>query len=197
MNFNVFLADAVWHIGRHETAGRIFRRAVAKNWDFEFGLLSVSLQPEAWRSGWAGDDGVIYEITAPGRRLCLIDADDALTRHADEIESAAIKAGILTCGTDGIEARAGLYHGLGLALETQLHLETRTFEDQLRQAALAILVSGDTSLDGLWWPDLLNGSMRTARGGLYQHRLDRLDMAIVTSAPKDATVDSQRYSLDL
>ena len=71
MDCNLFLADAVWHIGRHETSGRLVRRTVAKNWDFEFGLLSVSLQPKAWRPDWAGDDSVIYEITAPGRKLRL------------------------------------------------------------------------------------------------------------------------------
>ena len=181
MNLPFIFLDVTWHIGRWSPDGRLHKR-FTKNWDYEFGLLSVSLDPEAWRSGWAGEEGVIYEVAASGRQLCFLDADKTLTYHRNAIEAAAIHAQLIRRDASGIHAAEQLYLALDLAPNSQLHLEGRTFDDQLLQAALAVLASGDGMIDGLWWPDTLNGAMRTQRGGIYQHRLAGLATAIARSA---------------
>ena len=198
MDLPFIFIEATWHIGQPSPDGRLHKR-FEKGWDFEFGLLSVSLDPEAWRSGWAEADGVIYEITASGRPLCFLDADNSLVNHRNKIEAAAVQAHLLRRDESGINATGQLYLALDLTPDTQLHLQTRPFEDQLLQAALAVLASKDEMIDGLWWPDTLNGEMRTERGGIYQHRLAELAIAAVPSvclAPNPCALELPSAILD-
>lgn len=68
---------------------------------------------------------------------------------------------------------------------SELHLVGRSVEDQVVQAALAVLASADPTIDGLWWTDTLDGEMRTERGGIYQHRLGKLRAAKAPPPPVD------------
>ena len=183
--------DAVYHLGAPLPIGAEFAARGEKSWDFEFGLLSVSLDPEAWRHGWAGPSGVIYEITAE-RQLCLIDADLTLTNARTELERAALAEQLMTPIGDKLVPTDKLYACLRLTRGSRLTLTGRSFEDQALQAALAVLISladADAEIDGLWWSDMLDGGMRTERGGIFQHLLARHRVRVVgTPAPTASPV---------
>lgn len=181
MNLRFIFLDVTWHLGKPSPDGRVHSRS-EKNWDFELGLLSVSLDPEAWREGWAGDEGVIYQIAASGRQLRFLDADNCLANHRQAIEAAAIQRQLISRDEFGSHATSTLYQALNLTSGSQLQLRSRPFDDQVLQAALAVLASQDITIDGLWWPDKLDGEIRAERGGIYQHRLAGFAMTIVPSA---------------
>jgi hypothetical protein len=82
--------DAIWHIGELTLPPEA--RVAPKNWDYEFGLLSVSLDPEAWRSGWAGAAAEVFELRAPDRPLKFLDADLTLLHCRADLVSAALDA---------------------------------------------------------------------------------------------------------
>jgi hypothetical protein len=190
MKLPCIFIDAAWHIGQRSPDGRLNKR-ITKNWDYEFGLLSVSLQPEAWRCGWAGKEAVIYEVTASGRQLCFLDADNSLANHRAAIMDAAIQQDLIRCDSCGIHGTERLYCSLDLTANSELELEGRHFGDQLLQAALAVLASGDKQIDGLWWPDTLNGRFRTERGGVYQHLLCKLAIEIVPCASRSPKLSAR------
>jgi hypothetical protein len=122
--------DAVWHIGDPKTLGDVPSRRVApKNWDYEFGLFSVSLQPELWRAHGAGPGGVVYELRANDRSLKFVDADEALASLRGDIEAAALRWDIFDLSSGAGLPTARLYAGLELTEETQLDLAGRSFED--------------------------------------------------------------------
>jgi hypothetical protein len=176
--------DAAYHIGAPLPAGEDFVPRGEKSWDFEFGMLSVSLEPEAWRHGWAGNNGVIYEISTD-RKLCFIDADLALTHARTELKRAALAEGLVTSTAGGLNPSDLLYACLRLTPKSTLYLTGRSFEDQALQAALAVMISfaeADDEVDGLWWSDMLGGEMRTERGGIFQHLLSNYCINVV-SAP--------------
>ena len=176
--------DAVWHLGDPALLGeRPVARAGRKNWDYEFGLFSVSLSPEDWREGWAGAGGATYELTAPNRKLCFVEADLVLQSLRDEIANAASRHQLTQSTTGNLIPTDSLYAGLQLVSGSQLDLVGRPFADQVLQAALAVLVANDPAIDGLWWSDLLGGAMRTQRGGIHQHQLAQLDVKFQALAP--------------
>jgi hypothetical protein len=173
--------DAVYHLGAPLQVGGNFRPRGEKLWDFEFGMLSVSLDPEAWRHNWAGPGGVIYEVTTD-RQLCLIDADLTLTHARAELERAALAEELVTPNGGQFQPTDKLYACLRLICGSTLPLTGRSFEDQALQAALAVLISlagADADIDGLWWSDMLGGEMRTERGGIFQHLLHRYQVRVV------------------
>ena len=176
----VFL-DAVWHIGSPTLPGATLQPRAIKNWDFEFGLLSVSLDPEAWRAGWAGSNGTIFELSATNKKLQFLDADETLASFRPAIVQAGLAGGFIQCPANGIEATDLLYLALNLVSGSQLPLKNRSFEDQLLQAVLAVLASQDPSIDGLWWSDLSAGEIRTARGGIFQHLLPKRNVKVVSN----------------
>jgi hypothetical protein len=180
MNLPTIALPAVWHIGSPSpSTSTLLPRASVPNWAFEFGMLSVSLDPEAWRSGWAGPSGKIFELCANGRMLRLLDADLTLASYRSDIETAGRREGYIRHGGTGIHATSLLYSCLRLTPNSQLYLKNRPFEDQVLQASLAILASKDPMIDGLWWSDLLGGEMRTERGGIFQHLLSQLNIKVV------------------
>jgi len=165
--------DAVWHMGDPAIIGpRPSERPFTKNWDYEFGLFSVSLDPEAWREGWAGEQGETYELRARDRLLRFVDADLVLSQRRGALEAAALAQGFLSGPPSDHLPTAALYAFLNVTPGSQLQLAGRSFEDQALQAALGGLGDADQSIDGLWWSDTLCDAMRTERGGIYQHRLD-------------------------
>lgn len=176
--------DAVWHMGDPTTIGsRPTKRQVTKNWDYEFGLFSVSLEPEVWRAGWAGPEGDTYELRAHDRKLRFVDADRALSQLRASIEAAALRRKFISSHLGDYLPTACLYSFLDLTPCSQLPLEGRPFEDQALQAALAGLAHVDQSIDGLWWSDTLGGAMRSERGGIYQDRLSEMNVTRGSIAP--------------
>jgi hypothetical protein len=172
--------QSVCHIGDPQfLQPRPTERFHTKGWDYEFGLFSVSLDPEAWRLNWAGPGGVICELTVPDRPFRLLDADLALVQHRGAIEQAALRANLIDRPDGALVATSRLYAALRLTEPSQLPLGNRPFADQALQASLAVLAAADPGIDGLWWSDMLDGEMRTVRGGLYQHRLDTFSCAFV------------------
>lgn len=176
--------DAVWHMGDPAFIGsRPTERPFPKNWDYEFGLFSVSLDPEAWRQGWAGEQGVAYQLRARDRPLRFVDADLALSQRRGALEAAALAQGFVSGSPDGHLPTVALYDFLSVTSGSQLALTGRSFEDQALQAALAGLADADKSIDGLWWSNTLGGAMRSERGGIYQHRLDDMIVTQGGTAP--------------
>lgn len=176
--------DSVWHMGDPATLGsRPTTRVWRKSWDYEFGLFSVSLEPEVWRKGWAGPSGEAYEIRASERLLRFVDADLVLSALRMDIEAAALSLDLIERSSGAYLPTAGLYAALGLADGSQLALTGRSFEDQVLQASLGVLASADQSIDGLWWSDTLCGEMRSERGGIYQQRLSSMSVARGVTVP--------------
>lgn len=142
-------------------------------WHYEFGLFSVSLEPESWRNQVAGLDAEIFEISVADRDLRFLDADSILTSNREEIKAKGIELKLIEIKDDQIKPTERLYSALQLNYPSFTPLTKRSDEDQYLQASLAIMASQDDNIDGLWWTDTLSGSMRTERGGIFQHKLKK------------------------
>ncbi|MEO5376036.1 MAG: hypothetical protein H7840_17575 [Alphaproteobacteria bacterium] len=172
--------DQVYHIGKLTiNSGMVEPRDIEKNWDFEFGLLSVSLEPEKWRQNWAGPDAQIFELRPPCGPFRFIDADQALIQQADEIRRCAINRCLLATNGNILLGTKLLYDKLNLNYPSIINLEKRSNDEQLIQASLAVLARSDQTIHGLWWSDLLSGTMRSARGGIYQSLLSTMNVNMV------------------
>lgn len=172
---------AVYHAGDLSFwDGQIEPRVAPKNWDFECGLLSVSLHPQIWIAGWAGQGATIYDIRRPEGDIRLIDVDMVMGSHRDAVQEAALRENLLTLANATLEATEELYERLNLAFPSLSPSSQRSREDLLLETALAALALRDKSLDGLWWSDEQGGAMRSARGGLFQDRLARFATTVVS-----------------
>ena len=176
----VYLPE-VYHAGALVISNQcIQRRLYIQNSDFEFGLLSVSLDPAVWAASWAAQNATTYELTSPERSLRLLDADLTLKQFAPDIKRCAIRDKLLVVNSNSLQGTQLVYNALELTPSYVLSGAGRTTDDWTLQTCLAVLTFKDSSIDGLWWSDTLNGAMRSERGGIHQHLLSRITAHSVT-----------------
>jgi len=157
----------VYHLGEltfTETSTVVgMPHTVTRQWHFEHGLFSVSLDPHHWTRHRSGE---IYELVrADGDELRLIDVDLLLAERSVEVLAAAQAYSF--ANSDGVLTQRG-YSGLGL-VDGGEPPEGITLKQASLEACAAILANQDPTIDGLWWS---SGVIEIPRGGIFQHKLN-------------------------
>jgi hypothetical protein len=182
MDLPFVFIPAVYHIGDLIVVNQeIMRREGRKRWDFEFGLLSVSLDPSAWKN-WAGSVAVTHEIKLLSKAdLKMLDVDLALKSFAADIERCASRDNLLVRTDTGLQGTRWLYSLLSLEYLSLLPHSHRGPDDWILQTCLTVLAAKDSELHGIWFSDTLSKSMLTERGGIFQHMLPTIiaDVAVL------------------
>ena len=182
-------STVVYHIGTLVlSGGTIQPKTMPPTWHYEYGLFSVSLNPEAWRV-LCGASGIIYELSVSDRKFRFVDADKTLEKYADRIKVLALQLGIITEDGENIKGTSLLHLALGIDYPSFMPLPGRTNNEQFLQASLAVLASGDASIDGIWMSDVLGGGMNSERGGIYHLIIPNVQCCVVQAANTNITLD--------
>jgi hypothetical protein len=137
---------------------------VPRQWLYEHGLFSVSLDPEHWTKH---GEGSVYAITRrDGHDLQLLDLDLLFPERLDAVLKAATAHGLLGNG----QLRCPAYKALGI-VDCATPPDAISLEQASMEACAAILATEDRSLDGVWWS---SGGIEIPRGGLFQHLLAKV-----------------------
>lgn len=175
MSLPFIILDSCYHVGSLTVTNNGIVQRSTKNWDFELGLLSVSLDPQSWIAKASYPNPTTYQITSPVK---LLDADCVLFSKRANIEAQARSMGLISPSFP-IRACDLLYRSLDLTNGSITGGGTYSQEDWVLLSCLAVIAAEDPSIDGHWFSSLQHGAFPSERGGIYQHRLSTIGATTV------------------